>query len=89
MYLTILGGREIQRQDGVNESKIVRTLQQYECECERCTRVTDGGVSRSIEFPAMQVTSLFGLVFFRRTMSTQHWSRFVMSQVYMSKVQSV
>ena len=31
----VQGGREIPRQDAVNESKIERTLQQYDCECER------------------------------------------------------
>ena len=33
--LAVQGGREIPRQDAVNESKIERTLQQYDCECER------------------------------------------------------
>ena len=33
--LTVQGGREIPRQDAVNESKIERTPQQYDCECER------------------------------------------------------
>ena len=56
--LTVQGGAEKYRdKDEVNESKIVRTPQQYDCECERCTRMAEGGVSRSIEFPAMQVTS--------------------------------
>ena len=32
--LTVQGGREVPRQDGVNVSKIERTLQQYDCECE-------------------------------------------------------
>ena len=31
--LTVRGGREVPRQDGVNESKIERTPQQYDCEC--------------------------------------------------------
>ena len=33
--LTVQRGREIPRQDAVNESKIERTHQQYDCECER------------------------------------------------------
>ena len=33
--LTVQRGREIPRQDAVNESKIERTTQQYDCECER------------------------------------------------------
>ena len=37
----------------------------------------------------MHVTSLFGLVFLRRTMSTQHWSRLVTLQVSTSGEQSV
>ena len=32
--LTVQGGREVPRQDGVNELKIERTPQQYECECK-------------------------------------------------------
>ena len=32
--LTVQGGREIPRQDAVNESKIERTPQQHDCECE-------------------------------------------------------
>ena len=32
--LTAQGGREVPRQDGVNESKIERTPQQYDCECK-------------------------------------------------------
>ena len=32
--LTVQGGRETPRQDGVNESKIERTPQQHDCECE-------------------------------------------------------
>ena len=36
-----------------------------------------------------QVTSQIGLIFLRRTMSTQHWSSLVMSQVNTSRVQSV
>ena len=32
--LTVQGGREIPRQDAVNESKTERTPQQYDCECE-------------------------------------------------------
>ena len=31
---TVQGGREIPRQDAVNESKIERTPQQHDCECE-------------------------------------------------------
>ena len=31
--LTVQGAREVPRQDGVNESKIERTPQQYDCEC--------------------------------------------------------
>ena len=31
--LTVQGGGEVPRQDGVNESKIERTPQQYDCEC--------------------------------------------------------
>ena len=33
--LTVQSGRELPRQDAVNESKIERTPQQYDCECER------------------------------------------------------
>ena len=33
--VTVQRGREIPRQDAVNESKIERTPQQYDCECER------------------------------------------------------
>ena len=32
--LTVQGGREIPRQDAVSESKIERTPQQHDCECE-------------------------------------------------------
>ena len=32
--LAVQGGREVPRQDGVNESKFERTPQQYDCECE-------------------------------------------------------
>ena len=32
--LALQGGREVPKQDGVNESKIERTPQQYDCECE-------------------------------------------------------
>ena len=64
VYLTLQGGREIPRQDGVNESKIVRTPQQYDCVCERCTRMAEGGVSRSIQFSghANHVKSRLNLV---------------------------
>ena len=34
MNLTVQGGREVPRQDGVNVSKIERTPQQYDCECK-------------------------------------------------------
>ena len=57
VYFTVQGGREIPRQDGVNESKIVRTPQQYDCECERCTRMADWACQDKLSFPAMQVTS--------------------------------
>ena len=33
VYLTVQGAREVPSQDGVNESKIERAPQQYDCEC--------------------------------------------------------
>ena len=65
VYLTIQGGREIPRQDGVDESKIVRTPQQCDCECEKCTRMAEGACQGQLSFPAMQVTSSHVSIWFR------------------------
>ena len=89
--LTVQGGREVPRQDGVNESKIERTPRQYDCECKSLLPRLRLRVSRSSEFSshASHVTSQFGLIFPRRTMSTQHWSSLVMLQMNTSREQSV
>ena len=55
--LTVQGGREIPRQDGVNESKIERTPQQHDCVCESVLAWLRGACQDQLSFPAMQVTS--------------------------------
>ena len=54
--LPVQGVRETPRQDGVNESKIERTPQQHDCECESVLAWLRGACQDQLSFPAMQVT---------------------------------
>ena len=74
------------------ESKIEKTPQQYDCECSSVLAWLRGRVKINWVFQpckSRQVTSQFGVIYLRRTMSTQHWSRLVMLQVNTSSEQSV